>query len=153
VEPDATEEFTRSAGTHINRVSGCKKPGARRRKAVVKQPDFAVALSGGGFRASLAGVGVLRFFASADLLSHVSMVSSVSGGSITNGLFAMHHRTISDRGFSLQAFDDRVTIPLLKLVTSKSMTMRLVSRSWRAALPGKTRTEVLADVLDDWFFH
>src|SRR5215471_20434794 len=41
---------------------------------------FAVTLSGGGFRATLAGLGVLRFVADIGRLNHLRYCSSVSGG-------------------------------------------------------------------------
>src|SRR5262245_14807613 len=41
-----------------------------------------LALSGGGFRASLYHVGLVRFLRDADILSHVTHITSVSGGSI-----------------------------------------------------------------------
>ncbi len=41
-----------------------------------------LALSGGGFRATLYHLGVVRFLRDADLLSHVSHITSVSGGSV-----------------------------------------------------------------------
>lgn len=46
-----------------------------------------LALSGGGFRASLFHIGVLERLAELDILRHVSVISSVSGGSI----LAMHY--------------------------------------------------------------
>lgn len=46
-----------------------------------------LALSGGGFRASLFHIGVLERLAELDMLRHVSVISSVSGGSI----LAMHY--------------------------------------------------------------
>ena len=42
-----------------------------------------LALSGGGFRATLFHVGVIRFLREAGLLQDVSHIASVSGGSIT----------------------------------------------------------------------
>src|SRR5206468_3177673 len=41
-----------------------------------------LALSGGGFRATLFHLGVVRFLFEADLLKSVKLVSAVSGGSI-----------------------------------------------------------------------
>ncbi len=41
-----------------------------------------LALSGGGFRATLFHLGVVRFLRDSDLLKHVSHMTSVSGGSI-----------------------------------------------------------------------
>ena len=49
---------------------------------------IALALSGGGFRASLFHLGALRRLNDAGLLSRLTAISSVSGGSITNGLLA-----------------------------------------------------------------
>ncbi len=48
-----------------------------------------LALSGGGFRASLFHLGALRRLNEAGLLSRVSVISSVSGGSIIAGLLAV----------------------------------------------------------------
>ncbi|MBI2069564.1 MAG: patatin-like phospholipase family protein [Elusimicrobia bacterium] len=49
-----------------------------------------LALSGGGFRASLFHLGVLRRLAELDLLRHVSVLSTVSGGSIVGALYLLH---------------------------------------------------------------
>src|SRR5262249_26392438 len=48
--------------------------------------EIGLALSGGGFRASLYHLGLVRFLRDADILSRVSQITSVSGGSI----FAAH---------------------------------------------------------------
>jgi predicted acylesterase/phospholipase RssA len=48
-----------------------------------------LALAGGGFRASLFHVGVLRRMAELDLLRHVEVLSTVSGGSIVGALYAL----------------------------------------------------------------
>ena len=47
-----------------------------------------IALSGGGYRASLYALGALVYFVDARINKHVSVISSVSGGSITNGYVA-----------------------------------------------------------------
>lgn len=52
-------------------------------------------LSGGGFRASLFHLGVLRRLNDLGLLSRVTSISSVSGGSITNGLLAARWNQLS----------------------------------------------------------
>jgi predicted acylesterase/phospholipase RssA len=41
-----------------------------------------LALSGGGFRASLYHLGLVRFLRDADILSKVTQITAVSGGSI-----------------------------------------------------------------------
>jgi len=48
--------------------------------------ELGLALSGGGFRASLYHLGLVRFLRDAGILSRVSQITSVSGGSI----FAAH---------------------------------------------------------------
>ncbi|MDH4346170.1 MAG: hypothetical protein OEW31_07540, partial [Thermoleophilia bacterium] len=48
----------------------------------------AVALSGGGHRAALFGLGVLLYLADAGKSREVTSVASVSGGSLTNGYVA-----------------------------------------------------------------
>ena len=115
-------------------------------------PAFAVALSGGGFRATLAAVGVLRFLADTDLLSRIRWVSSVSGGSITNGLFAATYPALAERNFDVGAFVDLIERPIVHRVSSSSLTLKLFRNVWRTVGPG-TRTTVLARALDDWFFH
>jgi NTE family protein len=53
-----------------------------------KRSGIAVCLSGGGFRAALFHLGALRRLRELGLLHEVSLVSSVSGGSILSGFFA-----------------------------------------------------------------
>ena len=50
----------------------------------------AVALSGGGHRAALFGLGVLLYLVDAGKARDVVTISSVSGGSLTNGFVALH---------------------------------------------------------------
>jgi predicted acylesterase/phospholipase RssA len=50
--------------------------------------DVALALSGGGYRASYFHLGVLRKLHELDLLNRVGVISSVSGGSIVAGSYA-----------------------------------------------------------------
>ena len=45
-------------------------------------PTFGLALSGGGFRATLFHLGVIRYLRSEDLLGQVKVICSVSGGSV-----------------------------------------------------------------------
>ncbi len=121
----------------------------RRPLAPVKagRPTILVALSGGGFRATLAGLGVLRFLADAELLDDVRIISSVSGGSLTNALMA----TYWENGRAQPAFDELVLQPILESITNRSFLTDLIRNSWRTAKLGATRTTVLADRLDKWF--
>jgi len=145
-----SEAFGTTAG---DLIAPCHRPYPRH--ADPPDPDslpaFAVALSGGGFRATLAAVGVLRFLADIDLLSRVRWVSSVSGGSIANGVFAAAYPALEERGFDTGAFVDLVERPIVDHVSRGSLTSKLFRNAWRTVGPA-TRTTVLARALDDWFF-
>lgn len=119
--------------------------------AALKEPALALAVSGGGFRATLAGLGALRFVADAGLLAQVRYVSSVSGGSLTNGLFACRYEELEKEGFSAQALDEIVVSPFVQRVSTHSLSRTLVTNIWRTIGPG-TRTDVLARIFDRWFF-
>ena len=55
--------------------------------AVSKDGKFGLALSGGGFRASLFHIGVLARLAELDLLRQLQVLSTVSGGSIIGAMY------------------------------------------------------------------
>jgi NTE family protein len=112
---------------------------------------LALSFSGGGFRATLAGLGVLRFVADAGMLGRVRYVSSVSGGSLTNGLFAHRYEKLQDAGFTPEAVDDLVIGPFVKKISSTSLSRALLRNIWRT-FGSKTRTHLLADMFDRWFF-
>lgn len=117
-----------------------------------KQPPFALAFSGGGFRATLSALGVLRFMADAGLLAQVRWVSSVSGGSVANGLFAHAYQEVERAGFTPAAVDEHVVTPLLDKISRTSLESTLIRDIWRI-IGSKTRTNLLADQFDEWFFH
>jgi NTE family protein len=115
-----------------------------------RQPAVAVALSGGGFRASLAGLGVLRFLADAGLLAQVRHVSSVSGGSVASGVFARHYPAVEAAGFTRAAVDEHVIAPFVRKVATRSLSRTMLPQAWK--LVGRTnRTDLLADEFDRWF--
>lgn len=53
-----------------------------------------LALSGGGFRASLFHIGLLAHLAEQDLLRQIEVISTVSGGSIIGALYYLHVREL-----------------------------------------------------------
>jgi NTE family protein len=117
----------------------------------VSEPAFALAFSGGGFRASLATAGVLRFAADAGILGRVRYVSSVSGGSVTHGLFAAAYEELERASFAPELVDELVIEPLIGQVSKSSLQLQIVLNLWREGL-GETRGEILADMLERWFF-
>ena len=110
-----------------------------------------VTLSGGGFRATFAGLGVARFLADAGLLGDLRFVSSVSGGSVANGMLATRFPQLRKRGFSAAAFDDLIVEPIAKRVTAASLKSKLVRNMWRT-VGKRNRTDVLARAFNDWLF-
>ncbi|WP_455388078.1 patatin-like phospholipase family protein [Petrachloros mirabilis] len=70
------------------------------------EPNIAVALSGGGHRAALFGLGVLLYLVDSGMNRRVDMISSVSGGSITNGFVSQHcdFREVTKEDFDTIAF-------------------------------------------------
>ena len=73
-------------------------------------PSWSIAISGGGHRASLFGLGAMLYIADAGLNQEVTSIASVSGGSITNGYVGAHvdYRTVNPAQFR------EVITPLVK---------------------------------------
>ena len=115
-----------------------------------RQPPLALAFSGGGFRASLGALGVLRFLAEAGLLAQVRWVSSVSGGSVANGVFAASYEDLGAAGFTPDALEEHVVQPFVERIGETSMAEAMVRSIWRV-VGRKTRTDLLAETLDEWF--
>lgn len=113
------------------------------------RPALILRLSGRGFRATLASLGVLRFLADADLLDDVRIISSVSGGSLANAAMATEWTNARTQ----PAFDKLVLRPMFNAITSHSLLGELIRNSWRIMRPGSTRTTLLADQLDRWFLQ
>jgi NTE family protein len=113
-------------------------------------PALGLTLSGGGFRATLAALGAARYLADAGLLGNVRYVSSVSGGSIANAIVALEWPALRRERFSSAAVDDLLVDPTVKRVSSRSLKLSLLLGGWRT-LGRATRTDLLADRIDEWF--
>ena len=79
-------------------------------------------------------------------------VSSVSGGSVAHGLLAATYEELEGRAFTAEAVDELVIRPAVARISVDSLTRELVESVWRI-IGRKTRTELLADAFDEWFFH
>jgi NTE family protein len=134
-------------------VQPCEAPRPQRRElpAPPREPAIAVALSGGGFRATLAGLGVLRYLADARALDQVRHVSAVSGGSVAAGLFARHYASLQRRGFTREAFDELILRPFVRQVSTRALSRSLVPQAWKL-LGRSNRTDLLAAAFGRWFF-
>src|SRR2546422_4869134 len=79
-----------------------------------RRPGIGLALSGGGFRATLFHVGVLWRLNEFGLLSRIDRISSVSGGSITAGLLARRWKDLKFQDGIALVYPTEVAEPLLK---------------------------------------
>ncbi len=115
-------------------------------------PRIGLTFSGGGFRATLAALGAARLLASIGRLEDVRLVSSISGGSIANGLLARRWPEPRAAGFTPAAVDELCVQPACERIAGEAFKRVLLRNAWRALGPAQ-RTDVLARCLDDWFFE
>lgn len=137
------------AGHTIQRCGDTRRPAEPARP--VTGPTLGVTLSGGGFRATFAAAGLVRYLADAGLLKNARFVSSVSGGSIANGLLATRWPELRARAFDASAVDELIVDPLVRRVSGGSLKTALLVRAWRI-VGRSTRTDLLARQMDEWFF-
>jgi NTE family protein len=107
----------------------------------VEKNDIALCLSGGGFRAALFHLGAVRRLNELGVLSQLDAITSVSGGSILNGILAMNWgRLAVGRGGELKGFDECVAEPLRKFCGRDLRTPLLIgSRLNPLNWPGMAR--------------
>jgi predicted acylesterase/phospholipase RssA len=127
--------------------------------AMALDGKFGLALSGGGFRASLFHIGVLARLAELDLLRHVEVLSCVSGGSIVGAHYYLLLRELLQRKHDSDITrDDYIAIVDTLLQQSldgiqRNIRMR-VGASWTANLrmiqhpDTYSRTERLGDLYE-----
>jgi NTE family protein len=116
IEPDASEPLAPSAG-------------------------IALCLSGGGYRAMLFHLGVVKRLNELGYLWKLKRVSSVSGGSITAGVLAMNWKRLAPTTGAAANFDAEVTAPIRKLA---GITVDGWSIVGGLALPGSINDKVTA---------
>ena len=129
----------RQARATSHEAAGCRRRHGRRGAVGRRLPRDA------------SGLGVLQLLADSGLLGNVRYSSSVSGGSVANGLFAHHYDELAAEGFSGEAFSRIVVEPCIERISGSSFTWKLLGNAWRIVGP-KTRVDVLADSFADWFF-
>ena len=100
----------------------------------------ALALSGGGFRATLAGLGFVRLLADTGLLPRLRYSSSVSGGSIANGCLAAAWPELRQEGFTAQAVDAIAIAPLVDRLASHSLKRPSSAACGAPSAPPPART-------------
>lgn len=115
--------------------------------ALKDPPSIGICLSGGGFRASLYGLGVLRYLAEAEILARTGVACGVSGGSIVAA--AVSAGVAADPGaLSQDSFVNSIFEPFIQAVTTINLRNRALARWARGRLlGGRARNLVLSDVL------
>jgi NTE family protein len=111
-------------------------------------PSTGLCLSGGGFRAALYGLGVLRYLAEADVLGDTQVACGVSGGSVAAA--ALVAGVAADPGaLGHKGFLDLVFEPFMARVTGTNLRNRALALWARERLRarGRPRNVVLSDVL------
>ena len=108
----------------------------------------ALALSGGGFRATLYHLGALKRLNELKYLSRFERISSVSGGSIAAGMLAAAWPRLKLVEGRFSNLDAEVIEPLRGFCRRD---IDVKAAGWGAILPGNSIGDVLADIYDDLF--
>lgn len=106
------------------------------------EPGVGLALSGGGFRATLFHCGALWRLTELRYLQQLSRVSSVSGGSIAAGQLGLRWKVLQAAGWTVEALKREVVDPLRAFCT-RSVDIPAVVKG--TLLPWKTIAESVAD--------
>jgi predicted acylesterase/phospholipase RssA len=121
-----------------------------------KLDSIGLCLSGGGFRASLFHLGVLRYLAESKQLSNVKVISSVSGGSVIGAFLAIKWKTLKEKHFSKDTFLKEIYEPFVKKVTTGNLRNRwfllCVLTAPRLINPRFTWINLWSGFFDRWFY-
>lgn len=119
------------------------------------RPRIGLALSGGGFRATVFGLGALRALHDRDVLRDVTVVSGISGGSLLAAMWAYGPESFTDfdssvtelvtTGLQLE-LARRAVAPRAVLANSASLTRAVAGKPF-GGQRSSTRTEALAQAL------
>lgn len=125
---------------------------------IAQSPDgsrIGLCLSGGGFRAALYALGVVRYLAEVGLLARVEAVSAVSGGSVAAAMLADRWPALAREHFALEAYLREVEEPFHRAVSEANMRNEAIGR-WakrRLSIRGRSRGSAMGDVLVEHLLH
>lgn len=117
----------------------------------MKKPNFAICLSGGGFRAAAYHLGTLSYLSHLKIgndksfLEAVTIMSTISGGSITGLWYAMNLCKGNDTEQSFQQLYD--------ILLHTDIPQMAVKRFLKNQDTEHSLIRVLADIYDESFFH
>jgi NTE family protein len=121
------------------------------------RPSIGLALSGGGFRATMFGLGALRALHDRGVLGDVTVVSGISGGSLLAAMWAYGPRDFADFDATVHSLvGSGLQWELVRRALSPPAAVRAAVGLARAAIgapfggqPTALRTEALVDALAD----
>jgi NTE family protein len=109
-----------------------------------ERKGIGLALSGGGFRASLFHLGALRRLNELGLLTKIDTFTSASGGSVTNAQLARHRlehpEAWREPGRPIERFDGEIAEPLRRFCGKDIRTRAVLTRflPWNWLSPGSS---------------
>lgn len=109
---------------------------------------MALALSGGGFRATLYHLGTIIRLNELGLLTKLERISSVSGGSILTGMLAAAWTRLKVKDGIITNLDAEVGAPIRAFCTR---TVDVFAFGFGALIPGVSVADMLADAYDDLY--
>lgn len=127
----------------------------------MRDTKLGLALSGGGFRAALFHIGVMAQLARRQILPHVDVLSTVSGGSILGAYYVLRlERELVEHGGVLDPMDyvslmHEIEHEFLQAV-QKNIRMRTFSnplKSLKMIRPTYSRSDRIGELLDRFFFE
>jgi predicted acylesterase/phospholipase RssA len=129
---------------------------------VISLGKVGLALSGGGFRASLFHIGVLARLAELDVLRHVEVLSCVSGGSIVGSFYYLEIRRLlqakADSEISRQDYIDVVKSLESEFLAAVQENLRgrlfssFLANLRTLVIPGYTRSDYLGELFERLVF-
>jgi NTE family protein len=118
-------------------------------EAEAQRSGIGLSLSGGGYRAALFHLGVLRRLNEVGVLSQVRTISCVSGGSILAAHLAAAVPEWPEPGLPIPGFNDAVVVPFERFVSRNLRTpplaRRLLPWNWRR---DQTQIDALARLFE-----
>lgn len=130
---------------------------------MIRSPKLGLALSGGGFRASLFHIGVLAHLAEVNLLRSVEVLSTVSGGSIIGAYYYLHLKRLleskPDSALGQQEYLDlvkRIEREFLEGIQRNLRTLAYADfgKNWRMIRDRSfTRSDRMAELYDEAFYN
>lgn len=127
-----------------------------------QRTKLGLALSGGGFRASLFHIGVLARLADLGLLRHVEAISTVSGGSIVGALYYLYVRKLLEQRSDEDITDEHYQALIEELLThflravQLNIRMRTFWNLWKNLkmfLPWYSRSDHLGELYDEYLYR